>query len=557
MQINSPAPVRWRTLVVALVVIGASLALLWTFIEPIYLENDDAAIRLTIAGQDLPGEPPTSYLVFTHEALARAAMELQRVLPAVPVWDLVLALALVAGVAVLCAFAWNAPSTPNWGRGAALVTVLAAVSPFITGLQFTISAVICAGTAVLLMVCELFWRERPRRSMLIAAGVLLLLGYAIRPMAAEGGALVILACFVPIAAARVPHRSRVVRLGAVGALLLGSFAVLDYADRALYPARDGWADHYTHTWQFVNLIDWSSASRDAQLDAIRAAAGWSQNDWKMLWAGWSGTDSTLFGLDPVARGYAVLSANRTPLDRARAAVAGFDVRVVVNLLRSLSSVAALALVLAIGLGNRRAVLLTCALLIELLIICVVVEAGFKELPFRLLAPLQACFVGVVIMGIAEHLRAYGRWAAAMTLAMALGLCAQTGWAAVRQARAEINHARSIEVQMAEVLSLNPSLVVLHADAFSLEHWWRPFHQPPVRFPMIRLGGNNGNPLLEHFLRTTGRPKLLVSICNDPSTLVIAWRPHLDLVTRYMEEHLGRTVTWEPAFEGSFSAWRCR
>ena len=75
--------------------------------------------------------------------------------------------------------------------------------------------------------------------------------------------------------------------------------------------------------------------------------------------------------------------------------------------------------------------------------------------------------------------------------------------------------------------------------------------------MIRLGGNNGNPLLRHYLKATGRSRLLVAICGDPSIMVIADRPRLDLVTRYMAEHEARTITWEPAFEGSFSAWRCR
>ena len=546
-----------RTFATALLITGALIATLWACVNPIYLEIDDAAIRLTITGDDLAGEPPASHLVFTHEGLARFAVALQRTVPDLSIWDLVLSVTLVSGLGGLCAVAWSAQRTAGWARAAGLAATLAAAAPIVAGLQFTISAVICGGAAVLLVICELFWRKRPRLWLMIAATVLLVSGYAIRPMAAEGAALIILACCLPVAVAREPWRRRLNRLIAFGLVLLAAFTVLDFADRALYSQRDGWADYYAHTWRFVNLIDWNSGARNAHLDSIRTAANWSTNDWQMLWAGWGTTDQTLFGTEPVAKAFEVLRTASSPLERARSAFQALDSRATVELLRALSGMIASALVLAIGLGNRRALLVTLAVLLEFLAICVVVEASFKELPFRLLAPLQVCLTVVMIVGISDHPKVTRRWAVMITIAIATALFAQQGWIAVQQARAEMNHARAIEAQTLEVLKLKPSLLVLHADAFPAGHWWRPFHRPPAQFPMIRLGGNNGSPLLQHYLKATGRTRLLVAVCGDPSIMVIADRPRLDLVTRYMAEHEARTITWEPAFEGSFSAWRCR
>lgn len=546
-----------RTFATALLMTGALIATLWVCVNPIYLEIDDAAIRLTITGEDLAGEPPASHLVFTHEGLARFAVALQRTVPDLPIWDLVLSVTLVSGLGGLCAVAWSAQRTAGWARATGLAVTLAAAAPIVAGLQFTISAVIGVGAAVLLVICELFGKERPRPWLMIAAAVLLVSGYAIRPMAAEGAALIILACCLPVAVAREPWRRRLNRLIAFGLVLLAAFTVLDFADRALYAQRDGWADYYAHTWRFVNLIDWNSGVRNAHLDSIRAAANWSANDWQLLWAGWGPTDQTLFGTEPVAKAFEVLRTASSPLERARSAFQALDSRAIVELVRAMSGMMAPVLVLAIGLGNRRAVLVTLAVLLEFLVICVIVEAGFKELPFRLLAPLQVCLTGAIVVGISDHPRMARPWLVIMTMVITTALFAQQGWIAVQQARAEMNHARAIEDQTVEVLKLKPSLLVLHADAFPAGHWWRPFHRPPAQFPMIRLGGNNGSPLLQHYLKATGRTRLLVAICGDPSIMVIADRPRLDLVTRYMAEHEGRTITWEPAFEGSFSAWRCR
>jgi hypothetical protein len=277
----------------------------------------------------------------------------------------------------------------------------------------------------------------------------------------------------------------------------------------------------------------------------------------MLWKGWAGTDWALFGPDRVASAYDALSGSSSLVDRVRAAVVGFDQRVLAELLTSLAVPLSVAILFAAGVGTWRGIMLAAVLVVEFLAICLAIQGGFKELPFRLLAPLVACFVAVVVVAVAEHRRASHAWLGGVAAAAIVALFAQQGWAAVQQARAENNHARSVEEQVQAMLRLTPSVVVLHGDAFPMEHWWRPFHEPPARFAMIRLGGNNGNPRLRQYLKRTGRPRLLVSVCDDPSIFVVAEAGTIEMVPQYMREHADRSVTVEPVFEGSFTAWRCR
>ena len=519
-----------RRLGTAFALTAVALAAAWTIAKPVYLTNDDVTIRLAIAGDDLPGEPPTSHLITVHEALARTAVLVQQTWPALQVWDLILAVTLTAGIAGLCTLAWSAP-LPG-----ALLAVVATLAPLLFSLQFTVSAVLCGGAGVLLLVSAVF-RSTLRRADVIVASAILLAGYFVRPMGAEAGALAAVVGSVPIA---VGDRRRLRRLITTGVLVLATFALLDAVDRALY--RGEWATYRTAQWQLARLVDWGGASGRSL-----EAAGWSENDWEMLRTGWGGVDAALFDAGAIAKA-----------DAASGRVLRFDLRVGTELLVSLSLPALLVLALAFGFGTMRGVIQTAACLATFVLLCIALQSVFKELPYRLLAPLEVSFVTATIVGLAEHMRPRGRAAASMAVVVVAGVLLQQVVAATGQARDDIDHARShLEPQVAEVLSLRPSMLVLHGGAFPSELWWRPFHRPPISFPYIRLGGNNGNPLLDHYLRRTGRHQLLQVICTDPSVVLIADPPYLDAATRYMLEHAHRKVTWENVFDGSFRAWRCR
>ena len=107
-----------------------------------------------------------------------------------------------------------------------------------------------------------------------------------------------------------------------------------------------------------------------------------------------------------------------------------------------------------------------------------------------------------------------------------------------------------------MLQLHPSLLVLHADSFPSEFWWRPFHTPAVRLRAIQLGTENHNPYMQRFLIRSYPPSLLRAICTDGSILVVSEYDRLAPLTTYMREHFGTQVTWTSAYDGSFRAWRC-
>ena len=123
--------------------------------------------------------------------------------------------------------------------------------------------------------------------------------------------------------------------------------------------------------------------------------------------------------------------------------------------------------------------------------------------------------------------------------------------------AQDRHSTQVEREVAQLLELEPSLVIRHGDTLPVEHWWRPFHQPDRLLPMLSLGSNNLNPQLARFLAETDRWPLLETVCADPTILVVALEGRLSLVTQYFREHHNQAVTWEQVYDdASFPAWRC-
>jgi hypothetical protein len=548
----------WRVIVVAWVVAALLLAIVWSVLDPIYFTNDDVTFRLGIEGTDIPGEPPTGLLLTTHAALGIVAATLQAAVPFLPVWDLILSATLVAGLAVFGAVSWCRIGSGSAVRWAAVIAFAAAVVPFATGLQFTISAVLCGGAAALLALTELFHAATPRRSVLVFAGALLVVGFLVRPMGAEAGALSTTVLF-GFSGLFGPRRwTRLWRLSAAAATMVVLFAGLNAADAALYPERGNWADYYRYHWRNVALIEWGGVATNDQAEAIRAAAGWTDNDWDALRDKW-GTDANRFGfrqMNDATAAAARTGVQDSPLSRLmlRGAATGRDA--IDDVLPQVTFVSVLALILAVCLGNVRAVGITCGTLLLFLLMCAAIQTAFKELPFRLLAPLQACLIAVVIAGIADHRRTASRLRVAIALSLGLAVTIYQGRIAAAQAIDDEDHTGAIARQIAEVLALDPSLLVVHSDAFPAEHWWRPFRAPRVRLPVIKLQRNNQSPRFQHFLASTGRSSLLRSICEDPSALVIANPGDLDTPTRYMAEHDGIEASWTLVYDGSFRVWRC-
>jgi hypothetical protein len=564
---------QWRAFWMALAASISLCALLWAAAPPRYDTNDDVAIRLSLEGRSIPGQPGTGYVLFSHAALGWTLQALASRWPAVPWWDLVISGLLLWSVAIVLAVGWNAIGGDWLGPGIGVAMPLIALVPLVVSLQFTISATLGGGAAMLLAFLELTAPARPRRAVLGMSAALLALAVLVRPMGAMAGAGSCAVFLLPAALGRgtlalddrrgLPRWTRLrafASLAAAGVVALLVFATLAITDSWLYRAAPEWNQYAQYNGMLARLFEWGGSLSSAQADAMRAAAGWTSNDWQMLPAMW-GVDSTVHGFDRLSHAYEISAAAapgtiatvRGLIGRA----AGLAQSDSARLLAESSSILIAALVVAVLMLTRRGVAAMIASLILFCAVCIVIEAAFKTLPFRVVAPIAGCFAAAALVTFASFRRPAPATARVLALGIVLGILVQESTTIAGSVRAGLRHMKQVGDEMEQLRNLRPSLVVRHADTFPAEIWWRPFHRPPFDLPSVALGWNDQNPLLQRFLTASGRQPLLRAACSDPSILVIAARPdRLEPVTTYMREHFHEEVAWTRVNTGSFAAWRC-
>lgn len=552
---------RWRAFWKAL---GATLCLcaaLWALAPPRYDTNDDVAIRLTLEGRAVPGQPGTGFVIQSHAALGWTLHGLARAWPAVPWWDLVISGLLIWAIAVFSALAWDALGRGWLARATSVAALLVAILPLVTTLQYTISATLAGGVALVVFVVELTSGAR-RRSVLAMAAALLAAATVLRPLAAMAGAVSSATLLLPLAlgppAAR-PGRG-VATLATAMAAAGGLFVVLGYADAWLYHFDRRWDEYARYNVMLARLFEWGGSVSGDRFNAMRAAAGWSENDWEMLPAMW-GVDAGVHSFDRLRRAYEVSgAAGGAPFATVAAVLERVAVLARTELGRVIADagyVLAAAAVVVAAYATRRGVAMAAVLIVSFLIPCLGIEAAYKTLPFRLLAPIQACLMAAALVTVASFRRPGSAVPRVLGLSLALTVLVQEATGVASAVTAGLRHMRQVEGEVAALRDLGPSLVVRHADTFPAEIWWRPFHQPAFDFPSVALGWNNQNPMLQRFLTSTGRQPLLRAMCHDPSIVVIAARPdRLEPVNTYMQEHFHETVAWTRLASGSFAVWRC-
>ena len=547
-------PLTGRRFGIALALTLAAVAAIWIRTPPLYFTNDDVLIRLGIEGQLVPGAPATGFVLFTHSALAWALVWLHAH-TALPLWDLVTIGTLTVGIATIVALGWCAAGG-GWLPGSIAVAALAIPAlPLLGGVQFTISAVAAGGGAAALGFVELAGR-RPRRSMIVAAVLLGLLGEMIRPMGASAGGLAVGVLLVPVAiSAPAPLRRQY--LLALATVLAGVAVVttgLQYIDGLIYRLDPAWDEYQRYHWRLVHLLEWGGGTTLAEADAMRHAAGWTVNDWVLL-KRWLGVDPALHGVEQIAR---VMEAapnaawGGTLLTRLTQV---FDAEHLRRLVAESASVLGIAAVYAIVRGRGRENIPLAGATVAFVLFCLVLEVVFKDLPFRLLAPLQLCFAAVVVMTGGAG-RAPAGWQPALGLVLLLALGGRELATVVTRLEGSGRQAAQVDEEVRLLSRLDPSLLVLHADGFPAEIFWRPLVRRTDAPPNIRLDDNNQSPHLQRFLTATGRQPLLRAICQDPSILIISEDDRIEPVVPYMREHFAADVQWTKVFDASFRAWRC-
>jgi hypothetical protein len=556
---DSTPPLRfeWTTFAVSAAFTVCAVAALWIWMPPAYDTNDDATIRGVLEGTRVPGQPATGFALLPHAALGWFIVATRYVWSGAYAWDIAVTGTLLWGLAIFGSLVWGASGSAVGYRLAAITIAVAALLPLVGSVQYTISATIAGGAAIALAWCELRGGSSARRSVLAMAAALLTLGLLLRSGGAMAGALAVSACLLP-RAMQTGRRG----MATIGALVGGSvalFAVLHVADVAIYKLRPEW-DAYRQLNYFITaMFDWNwQAVLPSAVDVTgaRSSVGWTANDWTLLEHAW-GVNPELFNLERVRTFYEATVGLVRPWDYFIVALQRLWTVDRNNLAERLSETWPVlsALVVLVAFYLRRVdVWVTLAVALCFVAYCLGVQVGFKSLPFRLLAPMVACFVVVVLATI--RVRRTGKVLASFVLVVVLALCGYQAYSVLAAMAANRRHSLQVDAEGAALAALRPSLVVIHTDTFPEEHWQRPFHRPAVRLLMIRLGRNNQNPQLLSFLQAAGLSRFPSAICDNPSVLVISERGRLEVVTTDMQERYSRIVEWNPLYMASFRAWQC-
>lgn len=547
----------WSTFGVSLALVVCAVALLWIWLPPAYDTNDDVTIRRVLEGTRVPGQPPTGFALLPHAALGWSLVAIRSLWPSSYAWDITVTGTLLWGMAVFLSLVWRAFTSSLVFQLSATTVAITAMLPLVGSVQYTISATIAGGASAALAWSELEGDGSRRSTVLAMAVALLAFGLLVRSGGAMAGAFAVVACLMPRALLARRHGMRTLA-GLAGASL--ALSVVFYAaDLALYKMRPEW-DAYREMNELVTaLFDWNwQALLPAAVDitGTRKSVGWTASDWTVLEHAWAVTPER-FSVRAVREFSEATLAYLTPMDYVAAAVERLWLFDRVNWLERLNEAwpALLGAAIVLGVfsqaGDRRVAL---AVVLVFAAYCLAVQVGFKSLPFRLLAPMVACFAGVLLA--TARVRQRGRISTGLVLVAVLLLGGYQAQAVFAAMAANHRHSLQVDAEGAALAALQPSLVVIHRDRFPEEHWFRPFHTPTVRLLTIRLGRNNQNPQLLSFFRTSGLSTFPWAICDDPSVFVVSEPGRLDVLTTDLQERAGRTVTWKPVFTGSFTAWQC-
>jgi len=547
---------QWRPFCVALVAVAGLTSIAWLASPPVYVTNDDVAIKLAVEGRVVPGQPPSGFVLITTSLLAWSIVGLYRLLPVIPWWDLVVSATTVCALSVFFSIGWSTLGRGWLARATGSGVLLMVAIPLLSGLQFTIAATLAGGAAALAAVLEVSSTAYARRSVLVMSAALLVVGLLVRPMGAAAGVLAVVVCLIPLALVRaLPIKTFAIALVTTAGLCV---AVLSL-DVLPYKLDRNWDDYRRYQSMVVGLLEWGGDVSATEAEAIRQAVGWSSNDWAMI--RWFAVDPLVHGIPQMAKAYDTRSATTGWGSMVRPS--WFDAVRIERGLRGVLANSAVALsglaAVLLAYGTRRGILVAAMIVVAFGALCVATETVFKELPFRVLAPIQMCMAAAAIVAAGALKRESRHPRMVLGLAIVVALLTFQIPATLKAASDEHRHSQQVDGEVqAMVQRLAPSLIVLHADSFPSEHWWRPFHRTPIDLPAIALGWNNQNPLLQTFLSVSGRQPLLRAMCTDPSILVVAEEGRLDFVTIYLREHFNESVIWSRMMEGSFSfpVWRC-
>jgi hypothetical protein len=536
---------------------------------PQYGTNDDVGMR-SIAEGIIGDGSQRQFLLFQNVLVGLVLRTFYGWAPGIPWYDLELTAAAGLG-ALFCQIALYRHCTS--GRELALATIVSFLVfvPIFQALQFTASATLLAGGALLLGVSTTL-RPPVGRLRLWASGLViaagLLFGCLIRLHAAFlvliAAAPVLLLLGLHLRSARFPF----LPVAALGfAVVLAPLA--QFLNTAYYARSPGW-EHVLNEYK-----QWGRATQYLHLDRSRAdafqaalsAVGWTENDYDML-SNWLVADRQRFSAER-----AQWFADQAP----RQALQARFLAVVEQLDPSESQLGLFALLCLGPLLLRRSVPALCVALASIVgVTGSLIAAGilFKPGLLHLVWPLCAVMGllnALLIFAISPVRKPDGSHRVVEDKIIAGAVLLGAIWLTSVKVE-EIFHIgadadrtrRQLSFDMARWPARAGDTIVVGDNNFPYEIWARPFRpMPSVPWRFLDANALNATPLMDRVYLQWGTSDIAWATCHVPGVYLVDAghgdaQPHARMLTAHLREHYGKAVEVVRVFQGvTVALYGCR
>jgi len=551
--VTSDAPMRAGTklLLAGITILGAFV--LAQAMGTQYKTNDDVDMRM-IAEAQVGDGTQTEFLLYQSILIGKALRALYRLQSSVPWYDVELAACALLG-ALLGLFGVLRICKSRASVAFVLITGVLMFTPIFRAFQFTASAIVLSGGAVLMFLSV--WEARPaRRAHLWAINTLIVAAFFVGSLVRFQAAFFCLLALVPLVALIEPRPAIRFALSQMMTLMVAvaiSAAAAAY-NVSYYAKSPGWENFWREAsarasaWQLTTL----DPSRPDEFQSALSAARWTMNDYTLL-TNWLYMDPTLFSNDRV-----VAFAERVPrapkllrIWDTYYALANADSRLPLFAFLCFAPV-----LVGMTIGSIAAAGAAFVWFITVLFITGVV---FKASILHILWPFYAvCVLGCAFL-IFSQARAKARdQNGILAAAILVGMLYLTGLE-IRQSFVNGALDDNTRKRLANDLAVWPlqpgATVVVWDNNFPYEIWAHPFYPiPQVSFRFLHTNDVSVSPHSADVYSTLGTRDVAWAMCHIPGVVLVDARlgyadSHARMLETYMHEHYSETVELDRLYDG--------
>lgn len=527
-----------------------------------YKSNDDVDLRM-IAEAQVGDGTQTEFLLYQSILIGKVLRALYRLQSSIPWYDLELAAcALLGALLGLVGVLRICKSRANVAF--VLITAVLIFTPIYRAFQFTASAIVLSGGAVLMFLSV--WQARPaKRAYLWAINTLIVAAFFVGSLVRFHAAFFCLLALLPLIALIKPRPAIRFALSQMTTLMVAvaiSAAAAVY-NVSYYARSPGWENFWkdanarANAWQFTNL----DRSRPDEIQSALSAARWTVNDYALL-SNWLYMDPTLFSNDRVVA-FAEHVPQAPKLLRIRDT---YDVLTNADSRLPLFAFLCFAPVLVgITIGSIATAGAAFVWFIGVLFVTGVI---FKASMLHILWPFYAVCVLGCAASIFSQTRAEARHRNGLLAAAVLvGMLYLTGLE-IRQWFVSSALDEDTRKRLAYDLAVWPlqpgATVVVWDNNFPYEVWAHPFYPiPRVSFRFLHTNDVSVSPHSADVYSTLGTRDVAWAMCHIPGVVLVDARIgyadlHARMLETYMHEHYNETVELDQLYDGNaLTLYSCR